>query len=353
MRMKKQSLKFKNSKIKYGVLLLYIASSVLLSACEDKKYSREKYLYVQDIEEQVEINYLFYPVISGRESVYVFSNIDDYTKTIELNNEDGEEWVKIVEMKDNLEVGATEIVLEFKELERGTADTYYRRHAVLSLVSKDDYLADFVTICQGFYTSIGDEFEWLKYGSSNPMIETNEKLISGWNEDQFSKGWTSTVLDGNSEAYCYGKNGYVKIGSSNFGADLITPSDGELHKRRGLMLCFDAVAYTSVAGIVDNRELTLNIIGGGSFDDGTTSRAITLPTYDYLDPNVATSMWESANQKLFFKAPLDNPFTVNTQIQFKVEAQNRAFIKNVYLYELTSESYYLFGGFPEEEDENL
>ena len=228
---------------------------------------------------------------------------------------------------------------------------YKRRISTVSLISSEVDLGKFINIRQGFTTRLGENFEWLKYGSStaSPNVTTNEKLIGDWTQDQKEFKWTSTIASGESKAYCYGKFGFLRLGNDQgHGADLITPYITDIARDSVLLVSFDAVAYTADDGTKDNNKLTVKILNGGEFaDTHTTTKTIDLDYYDPLDADVLHTMWNKGRHNFYVVSPPERPVTADTKFQLMggdyilTGGNNRVFVDNFYVYRLDNIYYYL------------
>ncbi len=228
---------------------------------------------------------------------------------------------------------------------------YKRRIATVSITSPEVDYGRFINIRQGFTTRLGEDFEWLKYGSStaSPNVTTNEKLIGDWTEAQKEYQWSSTIAKEEDKAYCYGKFGFIRLGDDQgHGADLITPYITDIVRDSVLLVSFDAVAYTEEDGTKDNNKLVINILNGGEFaDTHTTTKTIDLDYYDPLDPDVLTTMWNKGRHNFYVVSPPERPVTANTKFQIiggdytLTTGNNRVFVDNFYVYRLDDVYYYL------------
>ena len=72
-----------------------------------------------------------------------------------------------------------------------------------------------------------EDFSWLAYGSPVFYTTTGETRIDTWTQEQKDMGWTSTVntVDGSgSTPLLYARQGFVKLGKTSYGGDLISPA---------------------------------------------------------------------------------------------------------------------------------
>ncbi|NDV78737.1 hypothetical protein [Dysgonomonas sp. 511] len=325
-----------------STLFMMFSFSLLFISCDDdKEYGRGEFLIVSETKEKEATSGVYCKIEGGEDTLYVFSNVD-YKLFFQTADKD-EEWIKVLSSDYLSDIQATRIILEVSP--RG--DDLVKRTGVMSFSSEENFLGQFVSFNQGFNTRLKEDFTWLRYGTASPFDESKETLIENWTDVQKAYGWKSTTADGNTSAYCYGKSGYVKLGQTFSGADLISPYTNGVIKDTILMLSFDAVAYVSEMGVKDNNTLTVNILDGGEFVDGTTSKTIDIGYYDHTNRDVPGTMWNDARYHMLIVSRESNLFTGDTRVQFvtgndiTTGTLNRMFIDNVSLYIIDEKSYYL------------
>jgi len=246
-----------------------------------------------------------------------------------------EEWLNVDEIKRGVRPGIDELVL----LITPHTESYVERKGCISLHTDVEFLNEFIAVVQGFpkYTKDYEgNFDWLKYGSAEPLETRGETPIDSWTADQKKMGLESTPAQEGGTAYCYGKNGYVKLGDdAGHGANLLTPYDPGIRNDTAAMVRFNAIAYAAADGTKDNDELTVRITGGGQFADGTTEKTVRV---GHLDPTAAelpTAMWKNSQQEFIIFSHPKNPFTSNTRMElmagkYEMESGNtRSFIDNL------------------------
>lgn len=171
-------------------------------------------------------------------------------------------------------------------------------------------------------------------------------------------GLESTPAQEGGTAYCYGKNGYVKLGDEDgHGANLLTPYDPAIRNDTAAMVRFNAIAYAAADGTKDNDELTVRITGGGQFADGTTEKTVRVGHLDPTAEELPTAMWENSQQEFIIFSHPKNPFTSNTRVElmagkYEMESGNtRIFIDNLYVLRLKWYDFEdLFGKLPWEQN---
>lgn len=327
-----------------GFVSVLCAVSFLLifgSCDDDKDYSRKEFLIVSESIEKEATQGVYCKIEGGKDTLYVFSNVE-YEFFFQTSDKD-EEWIKVLSSDYLSDLSATRLILEINP--RG--DDLLKRTGVLSFSSEENYLGQFVAFNQGFAHRLHDDFTWLKYGTNSPFDTSKETLMKDWSDAQKEYGWQSDIIEGLDNALCYGKNGYLKLGDEFNGANLISPYTNGVITDTVLLLTFNAVAFISEEGIKDNNKLTVDILDGGLFTDGTNTCNIDLNYYDYADRNLASNMWNNTEYRMYIVNTKKSPFTGDTRVQFKtdediaVAGRNRIFIDNVTLFIIDRNSYYL------------
>lgn len=158
-----------------------------------------------------------------------------------------------------------------------------------------------------------EDFSWLAYGSAIFYTTTGETRIDSWNAEQKSKGWTSTVNtvpNSGNTPLCYARQGFVKLGKTAYGGDLISPKLSAITGTKNLLVKFKAVPYMTAAGAKDDNTLIVSVIGPGTV--GTSTFTIdNWPNYA-TDPN-CTLIWEDISAERSFTI---TGATSETQIKF-------------------------------------
>ena len=144
------------------------------------------------------------------------------------------------------------------------------RKAIVTITSENvpSFTAK-VTITQAkgdIVTLIFEEnFNWLTYGDVIPYVTTGEKRFDQWTEDEKNKGWEVTPNPGSSnQQLVYARPGFVKLGKTGFGSDLISPKLAKIKGTKKVKVTFKAASYLSPTGILDDISLKVSAIGGGT-----------------------------------------------------------------------------------------
>jgi hypothetical protein len=131
-----------------------------------------------------------------------------------------------------------------------------------------------VTVEQQGKTEAGlilfEDFNWLPASYGNKIIYQTtpaETRYSAWTQAERDRGWSSTpVTDGSTvAAWLYAREGYVKLGKTAVGGDLISPKLTAIEGTKNVKVSFKACGYLSLTGILDaGKELNISVNGPGT-----------------------------------------------------------------------------------------
>lgn len=142
-----------------------------------------------------------------------------------------------------------------------------------------------------------EDFSWLAYGSTVFYTTTNEKRYDAWTAEEKAKGWTTSVNTFYNNVALYARTGFVKIGLTNYGGDLISPKLSALTGPTNVVVKFKAVPYMTAAGTKDDNTLVVSVIGPGTVSTPTFT-IDNWPNYG-TDPT-CTAIWaDKATQRSF------------------------------------------------------
>lgn len=188
------------------------------------------------------------PSASGPFTIAVNANID---WSYSLDNDD---WI------EELDVSDTEIKL-YASKNRGD------ERSVTLTVTGDDYpgATSQVVIKQASGSVLLlEDFSWLTYGSTVPYEWENAVRYDNWTPEEQARGWEVTPNEFTSnQRCCYACYGYVKLGKTNYGGDLITPAL-DIEGTVDLKVSFKSAVYISAAGNVDDNILKVFALGAGT-----------------------------------------------------------------------------------------
>ena len=330
---------------------LIILTMLLLAACtacrQEKDWSRGEYLLVSaDADEEGTYCPSVNVAKEGTYTLYVKANVD-YTMKFESTSLE-KDWVTLEGKRHDAATGLD--VITYKVSAQDGAPL--RRSGTISLMAPDYYLANFITVSQGFESRTGSDFKFLQYGSANPLEGIAGRPIAQWNDSQLNQGWTSTVGDGQDQAWCYGRNGFLQLGDdAGHGADLFTPYEANLRRDTVLLVYLDAAAYADRDGVRDDVTLTMEVTGGGEFLDGGKVKTFKAAPMDPEAEDVATDMWKDKGHSYYIVSQPGNMISATTRVRimdgdYTLESGNsRVFIDNFYLFTIPHEQWEpLIGG---------
>ena len=137
-----------------------------------------------------------------------------------------------------------------------------------------------------------EDFNWLNYGSTVFNVTDGETRISSWSAAEQEKGWTSTINPtegGGNYASIYARQGFVKLGRTNYGGDLISPELSNVQGTKNLSVSFKAAVYMTGRGAVDHNVLKVGVTGPGTVN--VEEFAITLKP-DYAADPTCVELWK-------------------------------------------------------------
>ncbi len=170
-----------------------------------------------------------------------------------------------------------------------------------------------ITLTQAPGSVLLDEnFSWLSYGSAIFYTTTDETRYDSWTLEEQGKGWTSTVntTDGSGNTpLVYARQGFVKLGKTSYGGDLITPQLN-FEGTRNLKVTFKAVPYMTATGTKDDNTLNISLTGPGTL----STNSFTIDNWpDYgTDPD-CTAIWSDQAAERSFTI---TGATTDTHIKF-------------------------------------
>ncbi len=106
--------------------------------------------------------------------------------------------------------------------------------------------------------------------------------FDSWSPEELAHGW-----DSRGKA-AYTMQGFIKLGRTNVGGDIISPALSKIEGTRNIKVSFQCVGYASAAGAVDDKEIYVGVIGGGKVVgvQGVDGVATSVErTFTYADEN--------------------------------------------------------------------
>lgn len=110
-----------------------------------------------------------------------------------------------------------------------------------------------------------EDFSWLNYGNEIHYETAGETAITKWTPDELSHGWTSR------SGWCYARPGFIKLGKTSYGGDVISPKLSSVAGTQDVKLTFKATAYISAGGAKDETVLYIGVLGSGVVTGTTTT----------------------------------------------------------------------------------
>ncbi len=116
-----------------------------------------------------------------------------------------------------------------------------------------------------------EDFSWLAYGSAVFYTTGGETRIDNWTQEQKDIGWTSTINTtpgSGTTPLLYARQGFVKLGKTGYGGDLISPALSKIVGTVNLQVTFKAIPYMTATGTMDDNILNVSVIGPGTVSQG-------------------------------------------------------------------------------------
>jgi len=220
--------------------------------------------------------------IGGNFSININANVQ-WTYTLS----DGS-WLTEAELSDN-EIKLTS--------ERNKGD---ERSATL-IVKSSQYpnLDKQIIITQSAGNIILEEnFNWLNYANAILYEYKGEERMDNWTAEEIAKGWTSTENTfTNNQKVIYGRKGFVKLGKTGYGGDLISRPLSSLDGATTVRVTFKAVPYQTKGGTKDDNILNVSVLGPGT----TSINSLTIDNWpDYVADPECVEVWKSNTAKYEF-----------------------------------------------------
>ena len=278
------------------------------------------------VEQQANIPYLnlpdlvSIPAAGGNVDIAVESNVS-WTYTLS----DGSWLTEVSKTADKITLAAD-------------ANTAFAGRAVTMTVTATDHpgLSATATLEQSPGTIVLEEnFDWLAYGSAVPYTTTGETRIGLWTAEELARGWTSSMNPVSNDQPLYARQGFVKLGKTNYGGDLISPKLSLIAGTQNLKVTFKAAAYVSSGGtVIDSRVLVIDALGAGTPSVGVIMVENVPNTKAEDDAGVVNDIWAEDRAFSFTITGA----TADTQIRFLGKAfdlrnetpvTNRIFIDDI------------------------
>lgn len=222
---------------------------------------------------------------------------------------EGEDWLTVSPMEGRFDAGVN--------IRAGVnASVTPRKGKLMFYLDGEAVLGEFLINQEGMVVILQEDFSWLNYGSEIFSVTTDETRMSSWNAGQSAKGWTGTIppagafppnATASTYVSTYARVGFVKLGRTNYGGDIISPKLTAVQGTKNLQVSFKAVRYATG----DHSLLKVSVVGPG-----------TISVNSFNVTNVASPNSDLAACRAAWKAPEANysfivtGATAETQIRF-------------------------------------
>lgn len=214
------------------------------------------------------------------------------------------------------EVTATQIKLTAAE------NTSIDPRSVTMTITSDDFplVTQDVSLDQSPGTVVLEEnFSWLNGSITQIFYSTTDAVrFDSWTAEQVAKGWTSTPNTFSSnQPLLYACIGYVKLGKTSYGGDLISPKLSKIAGTQNVTVTFKAVPYMTKTGTKDDNFVNISILGAGT-PSLTQIVVDNWPTYPASDTEHAAyceAFWNSTSPSAVRTFTITGA-TSETQIKF-------------------------------------
>ncbi len=163
-----------------------------------------------------------------------------------------------------------------------------------------------------------EDFNWLDYGNPVFYTTTGERRYDQWTEEEKNRGWSSSVntVDGSGNTpLMYSRVGFVKLGKTAYGGDLISPPLTGITGTQNVKVTFKAIPYKTKAGTMDDNILAVSVIGQGtvSQEQFIIDNWPAYPSDDATHTDYCINMWSEPEATRTFTI---TGATAETQIKF-------------------------------------
>ena len=159
-----------------------------------------------------------------------------------------------------------------------------------------------------------EDFNWLAYGSATTWETEGETRYDKWTADEQARGWTSSPADASGAPCLYARQGFVKLGKTNYAGDLISPKLSSISGTADVQVTFKACAYVSEGGTKDDNELYVSVVGPGTVEGAEAPYLIgNYPNSSHMEYGPDYNVWapELAERTFVVRGA-----TSETQIKF-------------------------------------
>lgn len=157
-----------------------------------------------------------------------------------------------------------------------------------------------------------DDFAWSTYSNAIFPNTTDAKRWDAWTPEELARGWSTTPNTfSKNEPLLYACYGFMKVGKTYYGGDLISPKLSALPAgTHTLLVKFKAVPYMTATGTQDDNYLNVSVIGPGTV---SVSQFVIDNWPNYTTDPTCTAIWSQLNTERSFTI---TGATSDTQLRF-------------------------------------
>ena len=106
-----------------------------------------------------------------------------------------------------------------------------------------------------------ENFSWMNHSDTSILgwdtSGESEARFDKWTDEELSHGWTSR------NNLCYGRPGFLKLGKTGYGGDLVSPKIPEIGSGMDIAVSMQLVGYCTQAGTLDDVQVYVGVHGPG------------------------------------------------------------------------------------------
>ena len=106
-----------------------------------------------------------------------------------------------------------------------------------------------------------ENFSWMNHSDTSILgwdtSGESEARFDKWTDEELSHGWTSR------NNLCYGRPGFLKLGKTGCGGDLVSPKIPEIGSGMDIAVSMQLVGYCTQAGTLDDVQVYVGVLGPG------------------------------------------------------------------------------------------
>lgn len=106
-----------------------------------------------------------------------------------------------------------------------------------------------------------ENFSWMNHSDTSILgwdtSGESEARFDKWTAEELSHGWTSR------NNLCYGRPGFLKLGKTGYGGDLVSPKIPEIGSGMDIAVSMQLVGYCTKGGTLDDVQVYVGVLGPG------------------------------------------------------------------------------------------